>query len=647
MKSVHSTHNEVVMWGHNISGSQKPNQPGMWYAMEPNWYNGGQRWHEYHLEFYNPLFGTPAFISQWGNNGLSRRLFTTEIQNSQSVMGMTNTWQSIADVMLQRSLKSNTQYSSVGYDEISKDATSVLYSANGTGVRLRSSGNNNMTYFENVQSSGYGGLSFGKYSTLNFTDHNNKNIFSWSGSSNEMNFGQDDKNLAGAFRTQTINGGWGFGIVSDHTNNPSFPYYGHFVITSRTNGNNRMYMGVYTPNASSVDSSYTYISSAETGKGMRFQGKSVVFGPAGINNSLHTKSDVYMTVRGDAQQNENTTGTGKTALRAENNAYTPNATAFEAYTRDIGGKLINLSNTSGTSTLFRSNASPESVITANPGDWCFVNNSGTGQAYLKVSGTGNTGWLQVSTGGVSTVGAFQNTGNANGLSISGTDIRLHAATETQPGGWNNVSQTFGVGNNVANKKTIINTVDGSVTTTFKHWNTGGASDSGVKEEYFVGEGQIGEDQYWIPSGGIGNVAVKRLKDPSGGLVDAVTYTQGTNYSSTEFDGKQKYKITNVTATTYQITGKDVFINIPTTATTTDITLPEIVSGVPSANQVRIGDCLLLKVNKTGAVTFTRSGTDVIITDGASGSNTTFTTTSNVVFAKTIIATGLDEWTIFQ
>jgi len=49
---------------------------------------------------------------------------------------------------------------------------------------------------------------------------------------------------------------------------------------------------------------------------------------------------------------------------------------------------------------FVSDASPEGSITGNPGDICHVETGiGQGQIYLKESGTGNTGWSQLATGG--------------------------------------------------------------------------------------------------------------------------------------------------------------------------------------------------------------------------------------------------------
>ena len=256
-----------------------------------------------------------------------------------------------------------------------------------------------------------------------------------------------------------------------------------------------------------------------------------------------------------------------------------------------------------------------------------------------------TTWENFAMGsGITTIGAFSNTGSATGLTLSGNTLNLNAATALTPGAWNLADQELPVGNSLSTQKRVINTAAG-LTTTFHHTNYDGTEGSGIQEKYTVGEGVIGEKKRWIATGGIGNQSIETLKDPSGSLVNVETHTIGTNYSSTEFLNKMRYNITNVTATTYQVTGKDAFINIPTTATTNTVTLPEIVSGVPAANQVRIGDVIRIKVRNTNVVTFNRSGADEIATDGVSGTTTSFSTTSNVTFFKELIATDLNEWTI--
>ena len=54
-------------------------------------------------------------------------------------------------------------------------------------------------------------------------------------------------------------------------------------------------------------------------------------------------------------------------------------------------------NSTGSNALYRSNATPDGAITANPGDLAQTSISSIGELYLKETGTGNTGWKPVLT----------------------------------------------------------------------------------------------------------------------------------------------------------------------------------------------------------------------------------------------------------
>ena len=60
-------------------------------------------------------------------------------------------------------------------------------------------------------------------------------------------------------------------------------------------------------------------------------------------------------------------------------------------------KLFGIENSTGKSSFFRSNATPEGAITAGPGDIAITNISSNGRAFLKNTGTGNTGWTELVT----------------------------------------------------------------------------------------------------------------------------------------------------------------------------------------------------------------------------------------------------------
>ena len=64
--------------------------------------------------------------------------------------------------------------------------------------------------------------------------------------------------------------------------------------------------------------------------------------------------------------------------------------------------IMRLDNTAGDVDIFVTNATPEGAITGSPGDISLRTDSGNGKIYVKGSGTGNTGWLDVSAGGGAT-----------------------------------------------------------------------------------------------------------------------------------------------------------------------------------------------------------------------------------------------------
>lgn len=103
-----------------------------------------------------------------------------------------------------------------------------------------------------------------------------------------------------------------------------------------------------------------------------------------------------------------------TAATSAFNIYNNNDSVIVSATKDkflgIGGqpytslhvysntpKISTYQNSSATISTFISNINPNSNITGNPGDIAFVNNSGTGEAYIKETGTDNTGWGKVVT----------------------------------------------------------------------------------------------------------------------------------------------------------------------------------------------------------------------------------------------------------
>ena len=145
-------------------------------------------------------------------------------------------------------------------------------------------------------------------------------------------------------------------------------------------------------------------------------------------------------------------------------------------------------------------------------------------------------------------------------------------------------------------------------------------------------------------------------NPVGSYISAasLTTTSGDNIvitddiRETRFAGAVATEVTNASAATYQIDGRGSFYRVPTSATTTAITLPEIVAtGTATTNQVQVGYTMAVSINRSVAVDINRAGADVIWVNGETSSNTTVRTTANKFFCKTFVATDVNEWTIVE
>ena len=80
------------------------------------------------------------------------------------------------------------------------------------------------------------------------------------------------------------------------------------------------------------------------------------------------------------------------------------------------------------------NGTPEGNVVAPPGSLCQDTTAGAGALWIKVSGTGNTGWSQFSTSGSTNLSLANQTANTlDVLSDTGNDVTLPAATGTLAG----------------------------------------------------------------------------------------------------------------------------------------------------------------------------------------------------------------------
>lgn len=76
----------------------------------------------------------------------------------------------------------------------------------------------------------------------------------------------------------------------------------------------------------------------------------------------------------------------------------PEAVFHGRSTSGATAKMLRIENSTGVADYYRSNATPEGAISGSPSDFATANISGTGAAFLKVTGTGSTtGWEQLLT----------------------------------------------------------------------------------------------------------------------------------------------------------------------------------------------------------------------------------------------------------
>jgi len=104
--------------------------------------------------------------------------------------------------------------------------------------------------------------------------------------------------------------------------------------------------------------------------------------------------------------------------------------------------------------------------------------------------------------------------------------------------------------------------------------------------------------------------------------------------------------TDTKVTTYQVSGRNSVEVIANADPTTTVTLPEIVTGTPGANQVGIGYVFHLSIDRSVAVTINRAGSsDLIYVDGVSVTATSITTSATQYFIRTFRATDANKWEV--
>lgn len=195
-----------------------------------------------------------------------------------------------------------------------------------------------------------------------------------------------------------------------------------------------------------------------------------------------------------------------------------------------------------------------------------------------------------------TIGAFQSSGNSNGLTLSGTDIKLHAASVSTPGGVNVGLQTFGVG---ADTKIFNGTGSGQIT-------VDGNTDNTVAGINFTQQGTDLMGIVHMNSSDADNAQLRLALEQDGGLVDQMTI--GTlNDSKGMYSRNGLYEdITTVTTSPYTVLYGDR--NIYLDGTTITVNLQAI--GTSTA-ETKIGRVIYFFNDNATNVTITPNGSETI------------------------------------
>lgn len=394
---VDSTRNEVMAWGFNINGAQKPTLHGIHYALEPSWYTGGSLYTEAHLEMYLPGFTSAPFIAQFGTGKQFPRLYSAQVKDIKNPLLTNSDWEFTCDEFYWNALKSRFTYGVMRHSDINNTADFSLAASANYGIQINADSTNNYFAITNISSSGNKALS--NFTILGFrqygiTDYLGRSIFSTVAypTYNQIDIGTTSTASLINIQTNLIANGTGLTVKSDLNTSTGLTSKGQLFISSTTN-----------------------------------------------QSVIGMRSDINMAYWGN---------TGSTAIRAAAFQVGPNAgaslpshEALQVLSNAVNTKPLQLLQTLTDSIrLFVVASDPEGVVTGKPGDKAFGSN---GYSYTKRTGTGNTGWLaDLCLGDVA--------GGGGGITGSGTATRLafwsgsSALSSTSNLFWDNTNNRLGI-----------------------------------------------------------------------------------------------------------------------------------------------------------------------------------------------------------
>ena len=225
------------------------------------------------------------------------------------------------------------------------------------------------------------------------------------------------------------------------------------------------------------------------------------------------------------------------------------------------------------------------------------NTAGTSGQVLTSAGAGTVPTWTTNTSESTSIGAFNNTGTSNGLSLSGTALSLHAATISTPGAVNTGQQTFtsGAGSKYFNGTgTAQISVDGNTD----------ATEAGINFTQVGGADIMAQMQ--VNSSDVDNARFQLLLEDAGSYVPKLIIGSLNDQKGVQESGGLYEEVTNVTSSPYAVIYGDR--NIYLDGATITVNLQAIGT---STGETKIGRVIYFFNDNATNVTITPNGSETI------------------------------------
>ncbi len=243
---------------------------------------------------------------------------------------------------------------------------------------------------------------------------------------------------------------------------------------------------------------------------------------------------------------------------------------------------------------------------------------------------------------------FESTGSNNHITI---DLQGSGDFIVQDTGINdfrifqNGYASFGTVGPTTTQRLIVSENRASVvTTTVSHTNNIEPTDgSGVAEAFTLGSERKADITISNPVGGYTlGLDVNLLVNST--LTSMLSIN--ADKQTVKFPFATEYGVQNLTLSSDTITGKYSVAYVPSSASTTFLFLPEIVTGVPAGHQVSVGYVVDVAIDRSvGVLVQTLGGSDVFLIHGTAGTTSVINTTGGTGFCRRFIAIGSNMWSV--